>query len=95
MPKTLEEKMSEQYKKNVVGCFVVILGLMLMLIGASLVFDTNIRNLQIQGLVIVLVGGGLTAVPLLWAKNIAYDKDGNEIYWRNEKELEEKLGKRH
>jgi hypothetical protein len=88
--------MSKQLKSNYAGCLISLLGLNLLLFGASIIVS-NFGNQPaiIPGFVILLLGFGLFSLPLLWAKNIAYDKDGNEIYWRNEKELEEKIGRRH
>lgn len=88
--------MSEQLKSNYVGCLVSLQGSVLFLFGLSIIVSNFGNQLAIiPGFVILLLGFGLFCLPLLWVKNIAYDKDGNEIYWRNDRELDEKLGRRH
>ena len=66
--------MSEQYKDNILGCFVCLIAMAATFFGETLVFD------QIQeGWLVLILGILLFVSPLMWTRNISYDRDGNEV----------------
>lgn len=66
--------MSEQFKDNVLGCFVCLFAM------ATMLFGVNLLLIQIQeGWLVLILGVVLFMLPLTWTRNISYDKEGNEV----------------